>query len=323
MQADHIRFPELPGNLYSRPTLIWTLDNTGAATHRVEASYLATRLSWNADYVLTVARDDMSADIDGWVTLVNGSGTAFKSAKLQFVAGELNRVRQVMARNAESMAAPAQAPALPMSQEDFSDYHLYTLARKTSINNNETKQLSMLAATAFPVRKRYVVDGQTFYYQNIQRPGAPAKEPVHVYYEFRNEQRSGLGMPLPAGTVRVYQSDSQGGTQFVGEDHIGHTPKDEALNLKIGNAFDVTCDRKQIDFQRVSSNVYELEYELVLRNHKTIPIAVEINEPIGGSWRMVRSSHEWTKTAASAAQFTLPVPVDGTVRLTYRVRVTN
>ena len=323
MQADHIRFPELPGNLYSRPTLIWTLDNTGAATHRVEASYLATRLSWNADYVLTVARDDKSADIDGWVTLVNGSGTAFKSAKLQFVAGELNRVRQVMARNAESMAAPAQAPALPMSQEDFSDYHLYTLARKTSINNNETKQLSMLAATAFPVRKRYVVDGQTFYYQNIQRPGAPAKEPVHVYYEFRNEQRSGLGMPLPAGTVRVYQSDSQGGTQFVGEDHIGHTPKDEALNLKIGNAFDVTCDRKQIDFQRVSSNVYELEYELVLRNHKTIPIAVEINEPIGGSWRMLRSSHEWTKTAASAAQFTLPVPVDGTVRLTYRVRVTN
>jgi hypothetical protein len=165
MHADHIRFPELPDSLYTRPTLIWTLDNGGATRHRVEAKYLAGKLSWNADYVLTVARDDKLADIDGWVTLTNGSGTAFKNAKLQLVAGELNRVRQVLDRMmmAEQSSARAAPEAAPMAQEPFSEYHLYTLGRKTSINNNETKQVSMLAGTGFPVVKRYVVNGQSFY----------------------------------------------------------------------------------------------------------------------------------------------------------------
>src|SRR5439155_7912864 len=150
MRADHIKFPELPGNLYSRPTLIWTLDNSGGTRHRVEASYLAGKLSWNADYVLTVARDDKTADIDGWVTVVNGSGTSFKNAALQLVAGDLNRVRQAIGRMEESMAMRKDmAAAVPaMSQEAFSDYHLYTLARKTTVNNSETKQVSMLGATA-------------------------------------------------------------------------------------------------------------------------------------------------------------------------------
>src|SRR5579864_3568996 len=183
MQADHIRFPELPGNLFSRPTLIWTLDNTGGTRHRVEASYLAGRLSWNADYVLTVARDDKAADLDGWVTVVNGSGTSFRNAKLQLVAGDLNRVRQVMGGVLNDAFARKEMPAsaAQMSQEAFSDYHLYTLARKTSVNNSETKQVSMLGATAFPVQKRYVVDGQAFYYRNVQHPGAPIKDVVQVY----------------------------------------------------------------------------------------------------------------------------------------------
>ena len=165
--ADHIRFPELPDNLYTRPTLIWTLENEGAAQHRVEASYLASKLSWNADYVLTVARDDKTADLDGWVTLTNGSGTAFRNAKLQLVAGELNRVRQELGQMAEGRAPDWRgAAAAPMAQESFSDYHLYTLGRKTTINNNETKQVSMLDGTGVPVHKRYVVDGQSFYYRN-------------------------------------------------------------------------------------------------------------------------------------------------------------
>ncbi len=323
MQADHIRFPELPGNLYSRPTLIWTLENGGGTRHRVEASYLAGRLSWNADYVLTVARDDKAADLDGWVTVVNGSGTSFRNAKLQLVAGDLNRVRQVigkMAREESRMDMAAAAPA--MSQEAFSDYHLYTLDRKTTVNNSETKQVSMLGATAFPVQKRYVVDGQAFYYHNAQHPGAPIKDVVQVYYQFKNDEKAGLGMPMPAGTVRVYQSDSKGGTQFVGEDRIGHTPKSEVLNLKIGNAFDVVCERKQTDFQKIAGNVYEVEYEITLRNHKAAPVTVEVNEPIGGTWRMLQSSHEWTKTSAWAAQFAAPVSADGTAVLKYRVRVT-
>ena len=323
MYSDHIRFPELPENLYTRPTLIWTLDNSGAARHRVEASYLAGKLAWNADYVLTVGRDDKAADLDGWVTLSNGSGTSFRNAKLQLVAGDLNRVRQVVARmEADAMRkmVPESRPA--MSQESFSDYHLYTLGRKTTINNNETKQVSMLTGTGVPVRKRYVVDGQEFYYRNAHHPGAPIKDVVQVYYQFKNEEQAGLGMPMPAGTVRVYQADSKGGTQFVGEDRIDHTPKDETLKIKIGNAFDVVCERNQIDWEKIAANVYEVEYEVTLRNHKTAPISVEVNEPIGGTWRMLRSSYEWTKTAAWAAQFTVPVAADGTAVLKYRVRVT-
>ncbi len=323
LSADHIKFPELPGNLYTHPTLIWTLANAGAAHHRVEASYLASKLSWNADYVLIVARDDKAADLDGWVTLANGSGASFRNAKLQLVAGDLNRVRGVLSKamNYDARSAPAAADER-MAQESFSDYHLYTLGRKTTINNNETKQVSMLTGAGVPIRKRYVVDGQAFYYRNGQHPGSPIKDVVQVYYQFRNEERGGLGMPMPAGVVRVYQADSKGGTQFVGEDRISHTPKDEELNLKIGNAFDVTCERNQIDFEKIASNVYEFEYEITLRNHKAAPITVDVNEPIGGAWKMVRSSHEWKKSAAWAAAFAVPVAPDGTVVLKYRVRVT-
>jgi hypothetical protein len=180
----------------------------------------------------------------------------------------------------------------------------------------------MLGATAFPIVKRYVVEGRNFYYHNVYHPGAPIKDVVQVFYQLRNEERAGLGMPMPAGNVRVYQSDSSGGMQFVGEDRIDHTPKDEAINLKIGNAFDVVCERKQTDFQKIAGNTYEMEFEITLRNHKAVPIAVEVNEPIGGSWRMLQSSHESTKTSAWAAQFSVPVTADGTAVLKYRVRVT-
>ena len=321
--ADHIRFPELPGNLFSRPTLIWTLQNEGAARHRIEASYLAGKLSWNADYVLTVSRDDTSSDLDGWVTLSNGSGTGFKNAKLQLVAGDLNRVRREFARMADLAETAARAPAAPaMQQEAFSDYHLYTLGRRTSINNNETKQVSMLAGTGVPTQKRYVVNGQSMYYRNAQHPGAPLKDVVQVFYQFRNEQKGGLGLPMPAGVIRVYQADSQGGVQFVGEDRITHTPRDETINIKIGNAFDVVCERRQVDFRKIASGVYEIEYEVALRNHRTSAVAVEVNEPIGGTWDMLQASHRWLKTDAWAAQFAVPVAAGGAATLRYRVRVT-
>jgi hypothetical protein len=324
LHADSIRFPELPGNLHSRPTLIWTLQNSGAVRHRVEASYLAGKLSWNADYVLTVGRDDKAADLDGWVTLTNGSGTAFNNAKLQLVAGELNRVRDLLAKrfDAADMMQERAAAAPRMQQEAFSDYHLYTLGRKTTINNNETKQVSMLTGTGVPTLKRYVVNGQAMYYRNAHQPGSPIKDDVQVYYQFKNEEKGGLGIPMPAGTVRVYQADSKDGMQFVGEDRISHTPKDETINIKIGNAFDVVCERKQTDFRKISSDVYEFEYEITLRNHKSTAVAVEVNEPIGGSWQMLRSSHKWTKTEAWASQFAVPVAADGSAVLKYRVRAT-
>ena len=322
LSADHIRFPELPGNLYARPTLIWTLANRGARDHRVEASYLAGNLSWAADYVLRVGRDDRAADLDGWVTLKNGSGTSFRNASLQLVAGDLNRVQQQLGRMMADAPSAQAASRAEMTQEAFSDYHLYTLGRKTSINNAETKQVTMLTATGFPVQKRYVVHGQAFYYRNRHQPGSPIKDNVEVFYQFSNDAKAGLGMPMPAGIVRVYQADSHGGILFVGEDRIAHTPKDETLNLKIGHAFDVVSERKQTDFQKIAGNVYDVEYEITLRNHKTTPVTVEVNEPVGGTWQMLRSSHAWVKSEAWAARFTVPVAVDGTSVLRYRVRVT-
>ncbi len=323
MYTDHIRFPELPDNLFSRPTLVWTLENTGARRHRIEASYLAGNMAWNSDYVLTVGRDSSAADLDGWVTLTNNSGTAYRNAKLQLVAGDLHRVMNqyaVSEAKAARMVADAAAGG-QFAQESFSEYHLYSLGRRTSIADKETKQINLLSGTGVPVEKLFVVEGQQFYYHNYQHPGSPLKDVVQVYYKFKNDEKSGLGMPMPAGTVRVYQADSKGGVQFVGEDRINHTPKDEMLSLHIGNAFDVVCERKQTDWKKLSDRLYEMEFEITLRNHKESPITVEVNEPIGGDWQMVDSTHKWTKTSAWAAKFNVPVAKDGTSVLRYRVRV--
>jgi hypothetical protein len=319
-----LRFPALPDNLYDHPTLLWTLQNSGARRHQVEASYLTANLSWSADYVLNVSKDETSGDLDGWVTLVNHSGTAFKNASLQLVAGDLHRVvagyamdeMKAMSRVAKEANAPA-----PFQQESFSEYHLYSLNRRTSVFDQESKQISLLNASRFPIRKVYVVNGQNYYYRTAAQPGAPVKDPVQVLYKFKNEEKAGLGMPLPAGTIRVYQQDSRDGSLFAGEDHIDHTPKDEEISLHIGDAFDIVAERKQTDYRRLSDRLYEFEYEITLRNHKSGPVTVEVNEPIGGDWEMVNSTYKFTKTAAFAAQFDVPVDKDGTSVLKYRVRV--
>ena len=319
-----MHFPEVPANLYDRPTLLWTLQNGGPQRQKVEASYLATKLAWSADYVLTANREESAADLDGWVTLSNNSGTGFQNAQLQLVAGELNRAvppqRAFKELEAVSRMADAAAPA-PFQQEAFSEYHLYTLTRRTSILNNESKQVSLLNATSIPLTKTYEVNGQQYYYRSAMRPGAPIKDPVQMYYKFKNEEKANLGMPLPAGTVRVYQADSRGNVLFAGEDRIDHTPKDEQISLHIGNAFDVVAERKQADFKKVWNDSYEIENEITLRNHKNMPITVQVNEPIGGDWEMLNSTFKWTKTAAFAAQFAVPVDKDGTSVLRYRVRV--
>jgi hypothetical protein len=322
MFAESYRFPEVPANLYDRPTLLMSLDNTGARKHQIEASYLATNLSWNSDYVLTVARDDKAADLDGWVTLANNSGTAFRNARLQLVAGELNRLPVPSAPKAmrADVVAGSMAKEQQFQQEAFSEYHLYSLGRRTSVEDKETKQISLLQGTGVPVEKVFVVNGQNFYYHNQYNPGSPQKDPVMVFYKFKNEEKAGLGMPLPAGNLRVYQKDSKGGILFIGEDHIDHTPKDETVTVHIGNAFDVVAERKQTDYKRIDTHVWEMEFEITLRNHKDSPITVEVNEPIGGDWEMLSSSYKFTKTAAWAAQFKVPVAKDGASVLKYRIR---
>jgi hypothetical protein len=320
--SESYRFPEVPANLYDRPTLLMSLQNLGALKQKIETSYLAGNLSWNADYVLTVGRDDKAADLDGWVTVINNSGTAFRNARLQLVAGDLNRLPEAARYSAAETvrAVPMAKAAQQFQQENFSEYHLYSLARRTSVEDKETKQISLLEGTGVPVEKLFVVNGQNFYYHNRQNPGSPLKDPVMVFYKFKNEEKAGLGIPLPAGNVRVYQKDSKGGLLFIGEDHIDHTPKDEFINVKIGNAFDVVCERKQTDYKSLGSNLWEMEFEITLRNHKDAPVTVQVNEPIGGDWEMLSSTYKATKTGAFAAQFDVPVKANGESVLKYRIR---
>ncbi len=321
MFAESYRFPEVPANLYDRPTLLMSLENSGARKQQIEASYLAGNLSWNADYVLTVARDDKNADLDGWVTVVNNSGTAFHNARLQLVAGELNRIQNANIQTGVALETKAMRAAAPQfQQEAFSEYHLYSLGRKTSVEDKETKQISLLQGSGVPVEKILMVNGQNYYYHNQQTPGAPLKDPVMVYYKFRNEEKNGLGIPLPAGNVRVYQKDSKGGILFAGEDRIDHTPKDEDVNIHIGNAFDVVAEHKQTDYKRIDTHTWEMEFEVTLRNHKDSAVTVQVNEPIGGDWEMLSSTYKYKKTAAFAAQFIVPVTKDGTSVLRYRIR---
>jgi hypothetical protein len=323
MGSDSYRFPDLPENLYSRPTLIWSLENRGEKAQQVETSYLMTGMSWSADYVLTVSRDEKLADLDGWVTVVNNAGTAFPNAKLQLVAGQVHRAqpglpvngRADLARMAVAMAAPQ------FEQENFSEYHLYTLGRRTSLENAESKQISLLNGTNVPVEKILRVAGNSGYYRNSQSMGEPITEPVMVYYKFKNSTAAGLGMPLPAGTIRVYQADSKGGTQFAGEDSIAHTPKDEDISIHVGDAFDVVAERKQMDWKRVADHAHEMQYQITIRNHKDAPVTVDVREPVGGDWEILNSNFAGKKLDSGTIAFEVPVAKNDAATLDYRVRV--
>jgi hypothetical protein len=322
MRTDRFVFPDVPENLYSKPTLVWLLQNQHDGEQSFEASYLTSDISWSADYVLTLRADQKAGDLNGWVTIVNNSGTSLRNAQLQLVAGDVHRVSNAVAGGLVKMRAEMAAPAVPQfAQEALSEYHLYTLQRRTNLENSETKQISLLFAPEFSIEKHFEVDGQAYYYRTPVRPGAPVKDPVQVRIQFKNSEANSLGMPLPAGTVRVYQGDSKGRVQFVGEDHIDHTPKDEMLDLHIGNAFDVVQERKQTDYQKIAVDTFEMAYQITIRNHKPEAITIEVNEPIGGDWTMLQSSIPYEKTAAFAAQFKMSVAANGESILKYRVRV--
>ena len=318
-----MRFPDLPKNLVASPTLVWDLENRESGSQNIEASYLTAGMNWRADYVLLVNADDTQGDLQGWVTLTNTSGATFEDARLQLVAGDVNRVSEE--RNyalAGAMARKDMSSESQFQEQGFFEYHMYTLQRPTTIRDNETKQVSLLEAAGFEVKKEFVLNGQHYYYAGYNSPGQPIKEKVGVYMQFRNSQQNKLGMPLPAGTVRLYKKDDKGNQQFIGEDRIDHTPKDEDVRVKVGDAFDIVAERKQTDYKViVSGHMYEYAYEIKIRNHKDGPITVVVNEPIGGDWEMVSSTFEARKTAAFAAQFNVPVAKDGEATLSYRVRV--
>ena len=317
-----MRFPDLPRNLVATPTLVWDVENRESGSQMVEASYLTAGMNWRADYVLLVNADDTKGDLQGWVTLTNASGATFEDARLQLVAGDVNRVSDQRTYDmAVAMARKSAESESQFQEQGFFEYHMYTLQRPTSIRDNETKQVSLLEAAGFEVKKEFVLNGQRYYYTNYNNPGQPIKEKVGVYVQFRNSQQNKLGMPLPAGTIRLYKKDDKGNQQFIGEDRIDHTPKDEDVRVKVGDAFDIVAERKQTDYKVIARNVYEYAYEIKIRNHKDSPISVVVNEPIGGDWEMISSTFEAKKTAAFAAQFNVTVAKDGEATLSYRVRV--
>ena len=318
-----MRFPDLPKNLVATPTLVWDVENTSSAAQTIEASYLTSGLSWRADYVLLINADDAKGDLQGWVTLTNSSGATFEDARLQLVAGDVNRVSEYEQRPVDALRAAAMTKSEAQFQEQgFFEYHLYTLQRPATIRNSETKQVSLLEAAGFDVKKEFVLNGQRYYYTGYNNPGQAIKEKVGVYMQFRNSQQNKLGMPLPAGTIRLYKKDDKGNQQFIGEDKIDHTPKDEDVRVKVGDAFDIVAERKQTDYKVLASgHLYEYAYEIKIRNHKDGPVTVVVNEPIGGDWEMVTSTFEAKKTAAFAAQFNVPVAKDGEATLSYRVRI--
>jgi hypothetical protein len=318
-------FPDVPENLRDRPTLVVSLDNAKAGLQTTELSYLTGGLGWRADYVAELNPEDTALDLSGWVTLTNQSGTTYRNALLQLVAGDVNRVREEMRlRGDVVMAASVAKEAAPqMSEEGLFEYHLYTLQRPTTIRDNQTKQVSLLNAAAVAVNKEFRLQGSPYYYRG-QQGDLGQKLKVGVFVEFDNRKKDNLGMPLPKGIVRVYKQDKAGRPQFVGEDRIDHTPENETVRLKLGDAFDVTADRKQTDFRKLGGDGrynyrFESGYEIKLKNAKDEEVTVTVAEPVPGDWRMLSESHKHTKASADTALWKIKVPAKGETVLTYRV----
>jgi hypothetical protein len=315
-----LAFPEVPPNLISKPTLVW-LVNSKQQNQSVEVSYLAQGLNWKADYVFVVNESDTKGDIVGWVTLVNQSGASYKNAELKLVAGDVNRVReQEMPMATRAMAKAEAAGAAQFREEGLFEYHLYTLGRPATVLDKEQKQVTLLEAQNLAVKKRLIFFGQQYWFRG-QFGELPKNQKVGVYLDFENSEKNRLGIPLPKGVVRVYKADKSGAKQFVGEDSIDHTPRDERIRIKMGEAFDVVADRKQMEWRALGTCVSESSWQIELRNAKDQGVRVEIREPAGGDWTIVESSHPATKEDASTFTFEVDVPKRGKTKVTYRVRV--
>jgi hypothetical protein len=320
--VSNLIFPQIPDNLIPYPTLVWLLENRAAGPQKIEATYLTQGINWKADYVAVLDGKDRNMDLNGWVTLDNQSGTTYRNAHLKLVAGDVNRViEQGGAADAVRALAEvsAKAPAASFTEESFFEYHLYSLQRPTTLKEQQTKQVALLSSDNVPVIKRYFYYGAQQYLR--QRYGVPlSHQKVGVYVEIANKKENRLGMPLPKGIVRVYKADSDGSLQFIGEDRIDHTPKDETIKIKMGDALDVVGERKQTDWRKIADHIYEVAFEISLRNHKDEPVTVRVIEPMLRDWEILNSSHAYKKIEAHTVQFDIPVPTDGETKLQYRAR---
>jgi hypothetical protein len=316
-----LAFPELPADLIAKPTLVWLVESA-QPKQSLEVSYLAQSMSWKADYVFVVNDKDDKGDLVGWVTLQNQTGATYRDAELKLVAGDVNRVREQeeAPMRMYKSAAPAAAGAPAFREEGLFEYHMYTLSRPTTVRDKEQKQVTLLETAGIGVTKKLIFFGQQYWFRS-QYGEVSKNQKVGVYLDFKNTEANHLGMPLPKGTVRVYKADKSGAKQFVGEDAIDHTPRDEKVRIKMGEAFDVVADRKQMEWRALGNCSSESAWEIELRNHKDEAVRVEVREPAGGDWTIVESSIPATKEDASTFTFDVPVPKRGSTKVKYRVRV--
>jgi len=312
--------PQLPQNLIAKPTLTWLYDNERSRPQRLVVSYLTNNINWKADYVVLVNKDDTSADISGWVTIINKSGATYRDARLKLVAGEIHRAKEEVELKEYTMAPRARRKSSSFKEKAFFEYHIYDLDRKTTIKERQTKQLSLLEADRANITKEFVLYGIKSYFTRLYRPMKP-KQPVSVFIKFNNSKENHLGMPLPAGVMRLYKQDGDGSRQFIGEDKIEHTPKDEEVRLKIGRAFDVVAERRQTDYKALTRSLHESEWEIKIRNHKQNDVIVRVIEPLFGNWKVIAKSHPYKKTDAHTIEFDVKVPKDGEAKIKYRVQV--
>jgi hypothetical protein len=327
-RKDNIRdisFPELPEGLITKPTLMWQIANDKAGKQLTEVSYLTNNITWSADYVVVADKDDKFIDLAGWVTVDNKSGAAYKDASLKLIAGEVHRAPQEQGRfDKRVYAAQAMEAAAPQFEEKaFFEYHMYTLQRKTTVKDNQTKQIALLSANNVPVKKLFIFDPVDYYgwYWYNYEGSQPKEQKVKVKIEIANTKQNNLGMPLPKGKIKVYKQDSDGSLQFIGEDAIDHTPKDEKIRLYLGDAFDVVAERKKINY-RQGEKWAEETFEISLRNHKESDIEVNVVERMWryANWKITDKSHEFIKKDAQKVEFNVPVPKDGETKITYTVK---
>ncbi len=321
-------YPDVPPSLRDRPTLTMQVASDQPGPREVELSYLSNGLTWQADYVAELNAEESQLNFNGWVTLTNESGASYSNAQLQLVAGEVNVVQDLRQRAVEmtmETKAMAAAPRKAMEEEAMFEYHLYSLGRPTTILENQKKQVALLQAAGVKSKKEFILRGSDYYYRG-QAGDLGDKLDVGVELEVKNEKEDGLGMPIPAGVVRVYKKDSKGFLQFVGEDRIEHTPDKETMRLRLGRAFDVTAEKKQTNFRKIAGTGpynynFESSYELNIKNAKDEAVQVKVLEPIPGDWKIVTESAPHTKEAVHTASWLVEVPAKGSATLTYTAQV--
>jgi len=334
-----VRFPELPGGLNTKPTLVWDVLSPRAGEQRTRVTYQTGGITWWADYnlVFSEGKDANSGmlDLAAWVSIINQSGASYPDSKLKLIAGDVHRAQPEplpLIQKRMNMAAAAE-DAGGFEQKSFFEFHLYTLGRTTTLPNNSTKQIELFdQARKIPAKKvlvYYGVDPGPYTYPNPVTDrdfGVQSNKKVDVYLEFGNDKQYGLGMPLPAGRIRVSQLDAADGSlEFIGEDRIDHTPEDEMVRVKLGSAFDVVGERRQVDFAvDTRAHWLEEEFEIKLRNHKDQPVDVVVKENLyrWSNWTITSKTHDFTREDARTIHFPVKVAKDGETTVRYRVRYT-